>query len=205
MKRFSRILNGTATLLLAAALPLTALAAPKVGEPAPDFSVADTAGATHSLADFAGQTVILEWTNHECPFVVKHYGSDNMQTLQRRYTEAGAVWLTVISSAPGKQGHVSAQDADRLTAERQAAPTAVLLDESGDMGRAYDARTTPHMYVIDSDGVLRYMGGIDSNPSADPADIPGATPFLADAASAVLDGQDVTRAVTRPYGCTIKY
>ena len=205
MTRLSRILGSTATLLLAATLPLTALAAPKVGEPAPAFSVADTAGTTHSLDDFAGQTVILEWTNHECPFVVKHYGSDNMQTLQRRYTEAGAVWLTVISSAPGKQGHVSAEHADRLTRERQAAPSAVLLDESGDMGRAYDARTTPHMYVIDGEGILRYMGGIDSNPSADPADIPDATPYLAHAASAVLDGEDVNRAVTRPYGCTIKY
>ncbi|WP_111657708.1 thioredoxin family protein [Isoalcanivorax indicus] len=180
-------------------------AAPRVGQPAPDFSVIDTAGQTHSLADFSGQTVILEWTNHDCPFVKKHYVSDNMQQLQRRYTENGAVWLTVISSAPGKQGHVSPDQADALTRDRHAAPTAVLLDESGDMGRAYDARTTPHMYVIDADGVLRFMGGIDSNPSADPADIPGATPYLANAARAVLDGHTPDPAVTRPYGCTVKY
>lgn len=201
MKSLHHILIGG---LLALALG-SAHAAPRVGQPAPDFSVVDTAGQTHSLSDFAGQTVILEWTNHDCPFVKKHYVSDNMQTLQRRYTEEGAVWLTVISSAPGKQGHVSAEQADTLTRDRNAAPTAVLLDESGDMGRAYDARTTPHMYVIDAEGVLRFMGGIDSNPSADPADIPGATPYLANAARAVLAGDTPDPAVTRPYGCTVKY
>lgn len=197
MKKFC-----TALLLL---LPALALAAPEVGKPAPDFSVVDTAGQTRSLSEFAGQTLVLEWTNHDCPFVIKHYGSDNMQNLQRRYTEAGVAWLTVISSAPGKQGHVSATEADALTRSRQAAPSAVLLDPAGDMGRAYDARVTPHMYVIDGAGILRYMGGIDSIRSADTADIPRATPYVVEAVDAVLAGQPVPNPVTAAYGCTVKY
>ena len=202
MKAINLALAGS---LFALALgSVTAQAAPRIGHPAPAFSVVDTQGNTHSLGDYAGQTVILEWTNHDCPFVQKHY-TGNMQALQQEFTGEDAVWLTVISSAPGKQGHVSAEQADALTEERDAAPSAVLLDESGDMGRAYDARTTPHMYVIDEDGVLRFMGGIDSNPSADPADIPDATPYLANAARAVLAGNTPEPAVTRPYGCTVKY
>lgn len=197
MKKFC-----TALLLL---LPALALAAPEVGKPAPGFSVVDTAGQTRSLSEFAGQTLVLEWTNHDCPFVIKHYGSDNMQNLQRRYTEAGVAWLTVISSAPGKQGHVSATEADALTRSRQAAPSAVLLDPAGDMGRAYDARVTPHMYVIDDAGILRYMGGIDSIRSADTADIPRATPYVVEAVDAVLAGQPVPNPVTAAYGCTVKY
>jgi peroxiredoxin len=192
-----------ASLLLV--LPALALAAPEVGKPAPDFSVVDTGGQTRGLAEFAGKPVILEWTNHDCPFVMKHYNSDNMQSLQRRYTEAGVTWLTVISSAPGQQGHVSATQADELTRDRKAAPTAVLLDSTGGMGRAYDARVTPHMYVIDAEGVLRYMGGIDSIRSTDAADIPRATAYLADAADAVLAGKPVANPVTAAYGCSVKY
>ena len=181
-------------------------AAPEIGQPAPDFSVVDTAGQTHSLSDFAGQTVVLEWTNHDCPFVVKHYGPGNMQDQQRMAREEhDAVWLTVISSKPGSQGHVSPEKADELTSTRNAHPTAVLLDESGDMGRAYDARVTPHMYIIDEDGILRYMGGIDSNPSANPDDIPGATQYVVAALTAMANGHDIDPAVTRPYGCTVKY
>jgi len=192
----------------AAALAFTASAgaAPQIGQPAPDFTVVDTAGVEHSLADFEGSTVVLEWTNHECPFVVKHYSSDNMQNQQRMARdEHDVVWLSVISSKPGAQGHVSAQGADALTAKRQAAPTAVLLDESGDMGRAYDARVTPHMYIIDADGTLQYMGGIDSNPSSDPADIPAATQYVVAALTEMADGSPITDTMTRPYGCTIKY
>jgi tRNA (mo5U34)-methyltransferase len=173
--RISRLLAGA--ILVGASFGLAA--APEIGQPAPDFSVVDTAGNTHNLSDFAGQKVILEWTNHDCPFVVKHYQPGNMQMQQRlARDEHDAVWLTVISSKPGSQGHVSPEQADELTQSRNAYPTAVLLDESGDMGRAYDARVTPHMYIIDEEGILRYMGGIDSNPSRNPDDIPDATQYV---------------------------
>jgi len=192
--------------LAALAFSFNALAAPQVGQPAPDFTVVDTAGVEHSLSDFAGQKVVLEWTNHECPFVVKHYGSDNMQGQQRMgRDDHDVVWLSVISSKPGAQGHVSPEQADELTADRNAYPTAVLLDESGDMGRAYDARVTPHLYIIDEDGVLQYMGGIDSNPSSNPADIPGATQYVVAALTEMAAGEPITDSMTRPYGCTIKY
>jgi peroxiredoxin len=194
-------------LVLAASAALLSLglsAAPQVGAPAPDFTVVDTKGNSHSLKDFAGKNVVLEWTNHDCPFVVKHY-SGNMQTLQSDLTAQDVVWLTVISSAPGKQGHVSPVKADELTASRDAAPTAVVFDESGVVGKAYDAKTTPHMYVIDKAGVLQYMGGIDSIPSAKVDDISKATPYFANAAKAVLAGDKPDPAVTKPYGCSIKY
>ncbi len=181
-------------------------AAPQIGEPAPDFRVVDTAGEYHALSDFTGQTVILEWTNHECPFVVKHYEPGNMQDQQRMAREEhDAVWLTVISSRPDSQGHLSPEEADELTSSREAAPTAVLLDESGDMGRAYDARVTPHMYIIDGDGILRYMGGIDSNPSRHSADIPESTQYVMVALENMAAGNEINPDVTRPYGCTIKY
>lgn len=186
------------------AVPLSVSAAPKVGAAAPGFNLTDSQGKSHQLADFAGKTVVLEWTNHDCPFVKKHY-QGNMQDLQRELTEQDVVWLSVISSAPGKQGHVSAAQADQLTASRNAAPTAVLFDETGVVGRAYDARTTPHMYVIDKAGVLQYMGGIDSIASADVADIAKATPHFANAAKAVLAGNIPNPAVSKPYGCSVKY
>lgn len=179
-------------------------AAPQVGQPAPAFTVKDSTGQVHSLADFAGKNVVLEWTNHDCPFVVKHY-QGNMQQLQQEMTSADVVWLSVISSAPGKQGHVDQAKSDELTSSRGAAPTAVIFDEDGVMGKAYDARTTPHMYVIDKNGVLQYMGGIDSIPSAKVEDIAKATPYFANAGKAVLAGQTPDPAVTRPYGCSIKY
>jgi peroxiredoxin len=192
--------------MAAMAFSVSAVAAPQVGQPAPDFSVVDSAGVEHSLSDFAGRKVILEWTNHDCPFVVKHYSADNMQNQQRMArSDHEAVWLSVISSRPGAQGHVSPEQADELTASRNAAPTAVLLDESGDMGRAYDARVTPHMYIIDEQGVLQYMGGIDSNPSSNPADIPDAKQYVVAALGELASGSAVTDSVTRPYGCTIKY
>ncbi len=195
------------SLLLAATLAAVGSAAqatPEVGKPAPAFAVRDSSGQMQTLADHAGKVVILEWTNAECPFVKKHY-SGNMQALQRAYTDKGAVWLSVISSAKGKQGHLSAEAADQLTDERNAAPTAVLLDESGTMGRGYGASTTPHMFVIDGEGVLAYKGGIDSIPSADVEDIARATPYLANAADAVLSAQPVAEPVTKPYGCSVKY
>lgn len=184
----------------------TAQAAPQVGQPAPAFEAVDTQGVVHQLSDFAGQTVVLEWTNHDCPFVVKHYSAGNMQDQQRMAREQhDAVWLTIISSAPNTQGHVSPEEADALTASRNAFPTAVLLDEEGIVGRAYDARVTPHMYIIDGDGILQYMGAIDSNPSANPADIPGATQFVVEALTAMAAGEAIAQTVTRPYGCTVKY
>lgn len=179
--------------------------APSIAAKAPDFTVVDSQGVAHSLSDFAGKVVILEWTNHDCPFVRKHYDSDNMQSLQREMTAAGAVWLSVISSAPGTQGFVSGAQADDLTQSRNAAPTAVLLDSDGVMGRAYDARVTPHMYVIDAQGVLQYAGGIDSLPTAKIEDVAKADPYFATAARQVLKGEAVTRSVSRPYGCTVKY
>ena len=196
-----------AQLVLAASAAMFSLglaAAPQVGAPAPDFSVVDSKGNSHSLKDFAGKNVVLEWTNHDCPFVVKHY-SGNMQALQAEMKLQDVVWLSVISSAPGKQGHVSGAKADELTASRSAMPTAVVFDESGEMGKAYAAKTTPHMYLIDKAGVLQYMGGIDSIPSAKVDDIAKATPYFANAAKAVLSGQAPDPAVTKPYGCSIKY
>jgi peroxiredoxin len=179
-------------------------AAPQVGQAAPAFTLTDSKGQSHSLADFAGKTVVLEWTNHECPFVVKHY-SGNMQSLQKQFGTEDVVWLTVISSAPGKQGHVTGVKADELTSSRNAMPDAVLFDETGVTGKAYDAKTTPHMYVIDKKGVLQYMGGIDSIPSTKVDDIAKATPYFADAVTAVLAGNPANPAVTKPYGCSIKY
>ena len=188
----------------AAVFSLGLAAAPQVGAPAPDFTVVDSKGNSHSLKYFAGKNVVLEWTNHDCPFVVKHY-SGNMQALQAEMTAQDVVWLSVISSAPGKQGYVSGAKADELTASRGAKPTAVVFDESGVVGKAYDAKTTPHMYVIDKAGILQYMGGIDSIPSAKVEDIAKATPYFANAAKAVLAGQTPAPAVTKPYGCSIKY
>jgi peroxiredoxin len=179
-------------------------AAPTVGSAAPDFAAVDSNGKSHRLADFRGKVVVLEWTNADCPYVKKHYAG-NMQALQQLAADRGAVWLSVISSAPGKQGHATPAKANELTKSRNAAPTAVLLDEAGTIGRAYDAKTTPHMYVIDAQGVLRYMGGIDSLATSDVADVPKATPFLKDALLAVADGRPVANAVTKPYGCSVKY
>ena len=191
-----------ASLVLAAA---TAQAAVKPGELAPDFTLPGTDGKAHSLADYKGKYVVLEWTNHDCPFVKKHYGSGNMQSTQKELTGKGAVWLSIVSSAPGKQGHVDAAKANDLTKSRGAAPTAVLLDPSGDVGRKYDAKTTPHMYIVAPDGKLIYMGGIDSIPSSDPDDIAKATPYVKVALAEAMAGKPVKEASTKPYGCSVKY
>jgi len=185
--------------------PLSVVAKPEVGQPAPGFMATDTSGKTWSLADLAGKAAILEWTNHDCPYVRKHYASGNMQVLQRQARAAGYLWLSVISSAPGKQGHVSPAEADALTKGRGAAPTAMLLDTDGAMGRAYGAQTTPHMYVIDGSGTLVYMGGIDDRPTSDPADLDGAVNYVRLAMADLAAGKKVTNPVTRPYGCSVKY
>lgn len=190
------------------ALALTTVASAKVapGQPAPDFTLPSATGETVSLSDFSGKTVILEWTNHGCPFVQKHYDSGNMQSLQSQYTGEGVVWLSIISSAPGKQGHVSPEEARALTKDRNAQPTHVLLDESGDVGRMYGAKTTPHMYIIDPEGqLLSYMGAIDSIPSAKPEDIERATNYVRTAMTALNEGRRPQPASTKPYGCSVKY
>jgi peroxiredoxin len=190
------------TLLAAAGV---ASAAPEVGKPAPAFSGTDTSGKTWSLEGLKGEPVILEWTNHDCPYVKKHYGAGNMQALQREATDAGYVWLSVISSAPGKQGNVTPAEADRLTASREAAPSAVLLDPDGTIGRAYGARTTPHLFIIDEQGTLVYMGGIDDRATTDPADIDGAENYVRLAMADRAAGRSLSAPVTRPYGCSVKY
>ncbi|MCS6959817.1 MAG: thioredoxin family protein [Pseudanabaenaceae cyanobacterium SKYGB_i_bin29] len=177
----------------------------KVGAPAPAFTVTDSNGKKHSLSDFKGKTVVLEWTNHECPFVKKHYETDNMQKLQRAATAQGVVWLSVISSAPGQQGFVDAAKANELTKSRNASPTAVILDPDGTFGRLYGARTTPHMFIIAPDGKLAYMGAIDDKPSANKNDVAGARNYISEALEAIKAGRPVAVATTQPYGCSVKY
>jgi len=203
--RLTTLLTSAATLLIAAAFVSAAAATPEIGAPAPAFTATDTRGRTHSLGDFRGKTVILEWTNHDCPYVRKHYETGNMQALQKDATGEGVVWLSVISSAPGAQGHVSAQRADELTGTRDAAPTAVLLDPEGEIGKAYDARTTPHMYVINPEGTLVYMGAVDDRPTARHNDVEGARNYVREALSALAQGEKVSQPVTRAYGCSVKY
>jgi peroxiredoxin len=178
---------------------------PQIGRAAPDFEAKDSKGASRHLSEFRGKPVVLEWTNAECPYTAKHYASGNMQGAQNLARKNGVVWLTIISSAPGKQGFVNGPAADALTQSRDAAPSAVLLDSSGTVGRLYHARTTPHMFVIGKDGTLRYMGGIDSIATADAGDIPRAEPYLKEAMLAVVQGKPVAHAVTKPYGCSVKY
>ncbi|HEX3846443.1 MAG TPA: redoxin domain-containing protein [Steroidobacteraceae bacterium] len=193
---------------LAALLAVAASAAAsdlKIGQPAPDFTAKDSKGAAVSLSELRGKTVVLEWTNADCPYTRKHYASGNMQGLQSLARQNGVVWLSLISSAPGKQGYVDGTGADALTASRHAVPAAVLLDPSGKVGRLYGAKTTPHLFVIDKSGMLQYMGGIDSIATADIEDIAKAEPYLREAMLAVSQGQPVAHAVTRPYGCSIKY
>jgi peroxiredoxin len=193
------------TLTLLASLFAAGAHAATVGQPAPAFTLTDSKGQTHSLADFKGKTVVLEWTNHECPFVKKHYGAKNMQAQQGDAAADGVVWLTINSGAPGKQGHVDAAGAEAVMAKDGFKSAAYLLDASGDAGRAYAAKTTPHMYVIDGEGVLRYNGAIDSIPSADQADIPKATQYVTQALGELAAGKPVSVASTQPYGCSVKY
>lgn len=180
-------------------------AAPQIGAPAPDFTGTDSTGASHRLSDYRGRTVVLEWTNHLCPYTAKHYQTGNMQRLQAEASGRGIVWLTVISSAPGKQGYVTAAEADRLTESRGAAPAAVLLDPEGEIGRLYRASTTPDMYVVDAGGALVYMGAIDDDASARASSVEGARNYVLAALDALAAGRAVDPAVTNPYGCTVKY
>lgn len=181
------------------------MAAPAVGATAPNFNLQDSYGKTHTLADYLGKTVVLEWTNHDCPYVRKHYESNNMQALQKEMTDQGVVWLSIISSRPGSQGYVEAEEANQLTASRSAHPTAVLFDPSGDTGRAYGARTTPHMYIIDPQGKLVYLGAIDDQPSTRVSSLEGANNYVKAAMDDLQAGQPVQVAQSTPYGCSVKY
>lgn len=195
----------TLGLLAAAAVASPALAAPTIGQPAPGFSAVDADGRTRSLSEFRGKTVVLEWTNNGCPYVQKHYNSGSMQSLQTTAAKDGVAWLTIVSSAPGMQGHLTGAEAKAWKAREKAASTAVLLDPTGAVGRAYDAKTTPHMYVIDKTGKLVYMGGIDDRASASPESLKGATNYVSAALADVKAGRPVAQAATRPYGCSVKY
>jgi len=176
------------------------------GQPAPDFTAQDTQGRTVTLSGLKGKTVVLEWTNHECPYVKKHYGTGTMQKLQTDAKTDDVVWLTVISSASGQQGHVEALEADKLTEDRKAVPAAVVLDPDGKVGRLYGATATPHMFVIDKAGTLAYMGAIDDKPSTARETIGTARPYVREALAALRDGKPVSApASTRAYGCSIKY
>ncbi len=183
----------------------TANAAPEVGKPSPEFSAVDSNGKTVSLSDYKGKVVVLEWTNDGCPYIQKHYSSNNMQSLQREETAKGVVWLTIISSAPGEQDYATGPEANELTHSRGAAPTAVLLDPDGKIGRLYDARTTPHMFVINTDGTLVYMGGIDDKTTANLADIKTAKNYVRAALESVAAGKPIAQPITRHYGCSVKY
>ena len=180
-------------------------AAPEVGQPAPNFSAVGSDGKTYDLASFSGKFVVLEWLNHGCPFVKKHYGGGNMQALQKEYTSKGVVWLSIISSAPGKQGHSTAGEANVAIKEHGAAPTAVLLDETGAVGKLYDAKTTPHMFIIDPKGILIYAGAIDDQPSFDPDSLASAKSYVRAALDEAMAGKPVTTASTKAYGCSVKY
>lgn len=194
-----------AVLAAAAALPWPALAL-AVGDTAPTFELKDTQGKTVKLADFKGRHVVLEWTNPGCPFVVKHYGPQNMQTLQKEAKAKNVVWLSINSTARSHQDHLApAALQDKLVKNWGAAPTAVLMDEAGSVGKAYAARTTPHMYVIDPAGKLVFAGGIDDKRSPNPADIPGAKNFVRAALADSLAGKPVATPSATPYGCSIKY
>ncbi len=188
--------------LVAGTLPGATL---QPADAAPDFTLTDTYGQQHTLADYAGQWVVLEWLNYDCPFVRKHYDGDNMQALQEQYTSDGVVWMSIVSSAPGLQGNFSNDEMNARTAEHGGYQTAVLIDADGTVGHAYGARTTPHMFVINPDQEIVYNGAIDDRPSPDPATLDGATNYVSGALDAAMAGQAVTPASTQPYGCSVKY
>jgi peroxiredoxin len=177
----------------------------EVGKAAPNFSLPDTNGKTHNLADLKGKYVVLEWYQPDCPFVRKHYRSGNMQSLQKEYTAKGVVWLSIDSSAPGEEGNYPAVKLNEFAAKDAAARTALLMDPSGDVGRLYDARTTPDMYIIDPKGNLVYKGAIDNKRSTDLDDVKSATNYVKTALDAVLAGKSVSTTSTQPYGCSVKY
>ncbi|MDX6768963.1 MAG: thioredoxin family protein [Elusimicrobiota bacterium] len=190
---------------LVLAVALFAAAAPETGKPAPDFTLPGQDGKPVKLSTLKGSWVVLEWFNKDCPFVRKHYGSKNMQGLQKRYAAKGVKWYSIISSKPGKQGHLTAKEAEGVLKDHEMGSTAILLDPKGTVGRLYQAKTTPHMFVIDPKGTLVFMGGIDDKPTADAEDVPGARNHVAAALDEAMAGKKVSVPTTRPYGCSVKY
>ena len=196
----------TSALVALAFIGINAMAEPAVDQPAPAFTTKTADGKTLDLASLKGKTVVLEWTNHECPFVIKHYDkSNNIPELQKEFTAKGVVWLQVISSAVGNQGYVEGESAIKINQHRGSAPTNTLLDPEGTLGKLYGAQTTPHFFIINDKGVLVYKGGIDSIASARPQDIPKATNYVREALNAVASGKKVANASTKPYGCSVKF
>src|SRR5579864_1610931 len=188
------------------ALLLTSLAqAVKVGEPAPDFQATDSAGQQHKLSQYRGKFVVLEWHNNGCPYTRKHYESGNMQRLQNEWTAKGVVWFTVISSAPGTQGYMTADAENTYIGRMNAAPTAALLDASGDLGHLYDAKTTPQIVIINPQGIMIYDGAIDDHPTSDASDIPNSKNYVQAALIDGMAGKPLAMGSTRPYGCSVKY
>lgn len=197
--------QGLLIVCLVALIQLTALALPKINQQAPDFTVVDTNGKAHQLSNYTGKVVVLEWTNHQCPFVKKHYQSGNMQALQKEFTDRGVVWLSVVSSGKGKQGFVSNKEANELLQKQKSHPTALVRDPKGALGRLYGARTTPHMFIINKRGQLVYRGAIDSVRSTNISDIEKAKPYVKQVLNDLLAGRTVKIKRTKPYGCSVKY
>jgi len=187
------------------ALGLSQLQAVEVGEDAPEFTLTGIDGQSHSLSDFEGKYVVLEWLNHNCPFVKKHYNSGNMQALQKEYTDEGVVWLSINSTNPDHRDYVTADEEAQLASNHHSKATAILHDPDGVVGHAYNAQTTPHIFIIDPDGKLVYQGAIDSIRSANPADIPTATNYVKAAFKALMKGKGVEMSSTKAYGCGVKY
>jgi peroxiredoxin len=201
-RMFATAIAASAALLLTTG---ALYAEPKVGAKAPAFTAIDSNGKTVNLGDSRGKTVVLEWTNDGCPYVRKHYGSGNMQALQKKWTDQGIVWLSVISSPPGEQGFADAKRANALTVDRKAAPSAVLLDPKQTVAKTYGALVTPHMYIVTPEGMLAYAGAIDDKPTARDADLKGAKNFVDEALSELKAGKPVSVPTSRAYGCTVKY
>jgi peroxiredoxin len=199
-----KLLKSALYLSILTVLVLSSVAA-KVGDTAPDFTATDSNGQQHHLASYKGKYVVLEWHNQGCPYTKKHYESGNMQHLQQEWTAKGVVWFTVISSAPGEQGFVTASQENDYLKKIHASPTAVLLDPEGMLGHLYSAKTTPHMYIIDPKGTLIYNGAIDDHPTSDASDIASSKNYVSTALQEALSGKPVTQAATRPYGCSVKY
>src|SRR5687768_16054514 len=176
-----------------------------IGKAAPEFTAVDTYGKAHSLSQYRGKWVVLEWVNYDCPYVRKHYDNNVMQALQKKYADKGVVWIAIVSSAPGNQGHYPNDEQNALTKKKGAAPHAMLIDESGTVGRMYDARTTPHMFVIDPQGTLVYLGGIDDKPTSRAADLKGARTHVDIALQEAMAGKPFSVATSQPYGCSVKY
>jgi hypothetical protein len=205
VKMNRKLINWMSAVAFAVALALSTAWAARVGDRAPDFTATDTNGKAHKLSDYAGKFVVLEWHNRGCPYTAKHYDSGNMQRLQHEWTGRGVIWLTVISSAPGRQGYITASDENAFLKQADAAPTAVLLDPTGALGHLYDAKTTPQMFIIDPQGTLIYNGAIDDRPTTDAADINGSKNYVSLALCEALASKPVSNPSTRPYGCSVKY